>query len=35
MGGNGIPTCLLWIGDFKKEGKFAKKLAKKVANAVK
>lgn len=27
--------CLLWIGEFKNEGKFAKKLAKKAANLVK
>lgn len=35
MGGPGKGTSWLWIGDFKKENKFAKKLAKKVANVVK
>lgn len=28
-------TCWFWIGEFEKEGKFAKKLAKKAANLVK
>lgn len=32
--GNG-PRSLLWWGTFNKENKLAKKLAKKVANAVK
>lgn len=27
--------CLFWIGEFKKEGTFAKKVAKKVANLAK
>lgn len=27
--------CFLWIGEFKKEGTFAKKVAKKVANLAK
>lgn len=35
MGGDGFPTCVFWIGEYKNEGKFAKKLAKKVASAVK
>ena len=30
-----MASSLFWIGDFKKENRFAKKLAKKVANVVK
>ena len=29
------PRSLFWIGEFKKEGKFAQKLAKKAAKLVK
>ena len=35
LGGKGKPGCPFWIGDFKKEGKIAKKLAKKLTNKVK
>ena len=35
FGGKGKSSCILWIGDFKKEGALAKKLAKKAASIVK
>ena len=31
----GKGRCIFWIGEFNKEGQFAKKLAKKVASATK
>ena len=35
LGGHGKPGCFFWIGDFKKEGKIAKKIAKKITSKVK